>query len=113
MLADFIFIDSQGNFTCSLIFGCTQNVVYTVAAKSFDDLEIVLPRPKRPRRQFFSRYVKERFRILDIQTTIVLFLNNLFARAVPPGLSTQVVITFLFLVSLMEFCLLQVLDIPY
>jgi hypothetical protein len=44
--------------------------VCTVAAKSFDDLEIVLPRPKRPRRQFFSRFVKERFRILDIQITI-------------------------------------------
>jgi hypothetical protein len=71
MLADFIFIDSQGNFTCSFY-------NYTVAAKSFDDLKIVLPRPKRPRRQFFSRYVKERFRILDIQTTIVLFSNNLF-----------------------------------
>jgi hypothetical protein len=67
MLADFIFIDSQGNFTCSF-YNCTQNVVYTVTAKSFDDLEIVLPRPKRPRRQFFSRYVKERFRILDMQS---------------------------------------------
>jgi hypothetical protein len=42
-----------------------------MAAKSFDDLEIVLPRPKRPRHQFFSRYVKERFRILDIQITIL------------------------------------------
>jgi hypothetical protein len=37
--------------------------VYTVAAKSFDELEIVLPR-----RQFFSQYVKERFRILDMQS---------------------------------------------
>jgi hypothetical protein len=45
--------------------------VYTVAAKSFVNLEIVLSRPKRPRRQFFSRYVKERFRILDIQITIL------------------------------------------
>jgi hypothetical protein len=34
--------------------------VYTLATKSFDDLEIVL-----------SRFVKVRFRILDIQITIV------------------------------------------
>jgi hypothetical protein len=26
--------------------GCTQNVVYTLATKSFDDLEIVLSRPQ-------------------------------------------------------------------
>jgi hypothetical protein len=26
--------------------GCTQNVVYTLATKSFDDLEIVLSRPR-------------------------------------------------------------------
>jgi hypothetical protein len=37
--------DNEGNFTCSFynykFSGCTQNVVYTLATKSFDDLEIV------------------------------------------------------------------------
>jgi hypothetical protein len=50
MLADFIFIGSEANFTCSFynykFSDCTQNVVYTLATKSFDDLEIVLPRPQ-------------------------------------------------------------------
>jgi hypothetical protein len=45
-----LFIDSEGNFTCSFynykFSGCTQNVVYTLATKSFDDLEIVLSRPQ-------------------------------------------------------------------
>jgi hypothetical protein len=50
--------------------GCTQNVVYTLATKSFDDLEIAASAAKRPWRQFFSRFVKVRFRILDIQITI-------------------------------------------
>jgi hypothetical protein len=43
-----------------------QNVVYTLAAKFFDDVGIVLPRPKRPRRQFSSGYVKVRFHSLDV-----------------------------------------------
>jgi hypothetical protein len=50
LTADFIFIDSEGNFTCSFynykFSGCTQNVVYTLATKSFDHLEIVLSRPQ-------------------------------------------------------------------
>jgi hypothetical protein len=44
--------------------------VYTLATKSFDDLETVGLGRKRPRRQFFSRFVKVRFRSLDIQITI-------------------------------------------
>jgi hypothetical protein len=39
----------------------------------------LLPRPKRPPRQFFSRYVKERFRILDIQIIIYASHPSIFA----------------------------------
>jgi hypothetical protein len=36
-----------------------KHVAYILAAKSFNNLEIVLPGRKQSRRQFFSRYVKE------------------------------------------------------
>jgi hypothetical protein len=45
----------------------TKNVVSTLAAKSFNILEIVPPRPQAPRRQFFSEYDKELFHGFDIQ----------------------------------------------
>jgi hypothetical protein len=45
-----------------------------LCTKSFNILEIVLPRPQAAPRQFFSRYVKERFRGLDIQITIIKFI---------------------------------------
>jgi hypothetical protein len=51
------------------ISGCTQNVVYTLATKSFNDLEIVLPRPQSGLGDNFS-LGSSRFRILDIQITI-------------------------------------------
>jgi hypothetical protein len=68
----YVFIDSEVHFPCSFY----NNVVYTLAAKSFNILEIVLPRPQAPKRQFFSRCVKERFRGLDIQITIVFPLSH-------------------------------------
>jgi hypothetical protein len=45
---------------------------FRVGYESFDDLEIAASAAKRPWRQFFSRFVKVRFRILDIQITIFL-----------------------------------------
>jgi hypothetical protein len=47
----YVFIDSEVKFACSFynylqIFGWTKNVVYTLAAKSFNTLEIVLSRPQ-------------------------------------------------------------------
>jgi hypothetical protein len=54
--------------------------VYTLVAKSLSILKIVLPRPQ-ARRQFFSRYVKEWFLGLDIQITMIIWLQCEFKQS--------------------------------
>jgi hypothetical protein len=73
-ITQYVFIDSEVNFACSFY----NNYKFSVAQKmlctpwSFNILKIVLSQlsRKRPRRHFFSQYVKKWFHGLDIQITV-------------------------------------------
>jgi hypothetical protein len=71
----YLHIDSKVNLTCSFYnykFSVAQKILCTPWQRNpLTSSKLSCLGRKRPRRQFFSRNVKERFRGLDIQTTIV------------------------------------------